>query len=299
MATRGIPVSSGQGGGWSRSVTVATSVPGNAADRPQAPGDAAAEPGPTGRSVPGMRTTRASHAPLQTTALLLAATAATHYLHGLRSAAWARIDTGDLLVWVASTPAEDVVAALLRLVAAAVCWWVGASLVLGFVARALRWRPAVTAVDRLSLPAIRRLADRLVGGSLVVATLTAPATALAAPPVPPTVQAEGALVPPGLLPPVDVGSPRPPTPRSAELPQRPPDLPPGERTVLVQRGDHLWSIATAEVARREGRDPSGLQATDIAPYWLEVVAANRHRLRSGDPDVLLPGERIVLPGGDG
>jgi hypothetical protein len=33
----------------------------------------------------------------------------------------------------------------------------------------------------------------------------------------------------------------------------------------------------------------------VAEYWAKVKAANRHRLPSGDPDLIEPGERIVLP----
>jgi len=33
----------------------------------------------------------------------------------------------------------------------------------------------------------------------------------------------------------------------------------------------------------------------VAEYWAKVVQANRHGLRSGDPDLIYPDERIELP----
>jgi nucleoid-associated protein YgaU len=60
----------------------------------------------------------------------------------------------------------------------------------------------------------------------------------------------------------------------------------------VTPGDNLWTIASAALARGRGRVPSD---RDIAPYWLRVVAANRTTLRSGDPNLIYPGEIVELP----
>ncbi len=59
-----------------------------------------------------------------------------------------------------------------------------------------------------------------------------------------------------------------------------------EHTVVVQRGDHLWKISARH-----------LSGTDrpVAPYWREVVEVNTPSLRSGDPDLIYPGEIISLP----
>jgi hypothetical protein len=46
------------------------------------------------------------------------------------------------------------------------------------------------------------------------------------------------------------------------------------------------------VTRRRAGD---LSEREIARYWLDVVDANRASLRSGDPDVIFPGETIKLP----
>ncbi len=56
-------------------------------------------------------------------------------------------------------------------------------------------------------------------------------------------------------------------------------------------GDSLWRLAEDVVAERLGRAATDVE---ITPYWQSVVEANRSRLRSGDPDVLFPGESVVL-----
>jgi nucleoid-associated protein YgaU len=58
--------------------------------------------------------------------------------------------------------------------------------------------------------------------------------------------------------------------------------------VVVERGDHLWKMS----ARHLGQDASD---EEIAPYWVEVIDTNLHRLRSGDADLIYPGESIEMP----
>lgn len=62
---------------------------------------------------------------------------------------------------------------------------------------------------------------------------------------------------------------------------------------VVERGDSMWSLAEEEVERRIGHDAS---ESDIAPYWVDVVDANRDRVQSGNVDLIFPGEELVLPG---
>jgi nucleoid-associated protein YgaU len=59
-------------------------------------------------------------------------------------------------------------------------------------------------------------------------------------------------------------------------------------SVVVVEGDHLWKIS----ARHLGPDAA---EGEVAPYWREVVAVNTPRLRSGDPDLIYPGEMVELP----
>jgi hypothetical protein len=41
--------------------------------------------------------------------------------------------------------------------------------------------------------------------------------------------------------------------------------------------------------------PSALTNREIAVYWLKVCSVNRDSLRSGDPDLIYPGEIVKLP----
>jgi nucleoid-associated protein YgaU len=63
-------------------------------------------------------------------------------------------------------------------------------------------------------------------------------------------------------------------------------------SVRAARGDNLWMIARDHLAAAGKGEPSNRQ---VAEYWAKVKAANRHRLESSDPDLIEPGEEIVLP----
>jgi nucleoid-associated protein YgaU len=65
-------------------------------------------------------------------------------------------------------------------------------------------------------------------------------------------------------------------------------------TRLVARGDSLWTIARDHLAA-VGKGSGGPTLREVAAYWLRVVEANRHRLVSGDPDLIYPGEQVLLP----
>lgn len=66
---------------------------------------------------------------------------------------------------------------------------------------------------------------------------------------------------------------------------------PQEVTVLA--GDHLWKISKTYL---ESRARQGVSDSEVAPYWRLVIEENRDRIRSGDPDLIYPGETIVMPG---
>jgi nucleoid-associated protein YgaU len=63
-------------------------------------------------------------------------------------------------------------------------------------------------------------------------------------------------------------------------------------TVTVQPGDHLWKISAQHLASVMNEEPA---SGEIAPYWRQVVSINEVTLRSGDPDLIYPGEIVVLP----
>lgn len=64
---------------------------------------------------------------------------------------------------------------------------------------------------------------------------------------------------------------------------------------VVVAGEHLWSIARDQVS------VAGLATDDdtVGTYWRRVVAQNLARIPSGDPDLVVPGQVIVLPAVDG
>lgn len=59
-------------------------------------------------------------------------------------------------------------------------------------------------------------------------------------------------------------------------------------SVVVETGDHLWKISADHLG-------AGAADGEIAPYWRHVVEVNTPRLRSGDPDLIYPGEIVDLP----
>jgi hypothetical protein len=64
----------------------------------------------------------------------------------------------------------------------------------------------------------------------------------------------------------------------------------GRRTVLVRPGDTLWSLAARDL-------PADSPDARIAARWHAIYAANRS-LIGPDPDVIVPGVRVRLPGKD-
>ncbi|HEY3190410.1 MAG TPA: hypothetical protein VGJ70_23165 [Solirubrobacteraceae bacterium] len=69
--------------------------------------------------------------------------------------------------------------------------------------------------------------------------------------------------------------------------------PPG--SVVVQPGDNLWTIAADALASATGRDRVSLSDAEIGRYWTAVCDANRTAFRSGDVDLIAPGEAVTLP----
>lgn len=275
---------------------------------------------------------------------------------GLPAVEWA-----DVLGWLRRHPPELVAAAVVQLAMLVTAWWVLASTTLYLAARALRLPRAVGAIEWVTLPAVRRMADRAAAvslmGSTVVGGAVGPAVAVESSDPPPTpaaaetVEVDGPLEP--ALPPPSVGDPlaaagdggggqQPaaasgnepsdaagdtdqdrdsnrdrdgdgdpgarrsqgePDARSEALAPPSPDGPDpadkldddlavaGER-YRVQPGDHLWAIAKQALSDAWGRAPS---VEEVDGYWRELIAANRDRLTSGDPDLIYPGEHLVVP----
>ena len=79
----------------------------------------------------------------------------------------------------------------------------------------------------------------------------------------------------------------------AELPTRSPTV-----RHTIRTGEHLWGIAATRL-RELGVESGTPSNSTIARYWARVVDLNRSALRSGDPNRVFPGERIILPAFDG
>lgn len=61
----------------------------------------------------------------------------------------------------------------------------------------------------------------------------------------------------------------------------------------VAEGDHFWAIAEQTLQDAWGRVPTD---TEVAPYWRDLVEANRERLLPpDDPDLVYPGQQFVVP----
>jgi nucleoid-associated protein YgaU len=67
-------------------------------------------------------------------------------------------------------------------------------------------------------------------------------------------------------------------------------------TVIVVSGDHIWKISKASLGGKLHREPRN---EEVHPYWLETIEINLDSLRSGDPDLIYPGEELVLPATSG
>lgn len=80
-------------------------------------------------------------------------------------------------------------------------------------------------------------------------------------------------------------------PTSSRIPLTPLSARSGE-SVVVASGDHLWKISDRHLHATFGHNPTN---REILPYWLEVIDVNRPTLRSGNPDLIYPGEVVRLP----
>lgn len=196
---------------------------------------------------------------------------------------------GRLAEWAGRREPAEAAFAVVRLLTLALAWYLLAAATVGTAARALRLGLLTGAVDRLTVPALRRLLNGAMGVTMTFTTCTATmGTATAEPP--PSAAAEVLRrLPdgPGTAPTTTVPPGTAPT-----APTSPPEAAP-PATWEVQPGDHLWSVAEKVLSRAWGRASSD---GETAPYWRVLVEANRAVLRDpGNADLVFPHQVLTVP----
>ena len=220
---------------------------------------------------------------------------------------------GDLF----SVTPEEAIYGAVWLLAIAFTMWLGVTTLLSVAAYSTRLPSMIRAVEWMTLPPIRRLARRTAAVLLAVSSLTVTGAAGAAqiPPIPLVVnqpsstlrivdheQAARSISTPALIPTVSGSFDSAPEGFHDALPAGI-RLPLHHRLVKgsfqgetveyrVEAGDNLWSITAEYMSRYGDRTPT---ESAITRLWQEVIDLNRNRIRSGDPDLIFPGETILLP----
>lgn len=211
-----------------------------------------------------------------------------------------QVPVGHLGTWLRDGDPAIVVVALSRWVALAGAAWLLASTLLYLVAATSRLPAAVRAVRWSTLPAVRRAIDAACVVSVATSVVLAPAAASAVRGGHETTtvgvvrdgRGQLAQLPPDTTTPAT--TPAVPTP----TPVSPPFALPSADEIVVAPGDNLWELAAQHVARATARARDDVADAEIGRYWIQVCDANRARLASGDPNLVYPGERVVLPRGD-
>src|SRR5262245_8672333 len=229
----------------------------------------------------------------------------------------------DLSAWLDRTPPEVMAVALVRLVALAAGWYLAVCTLALTLTRPVGRRRLASAAARATPAVVRRLIAGGGGLGLAAGALVGvvPSTMVAPAPLAPRAAAPaviGAMEDPG--PPTAVTTRPPPEPPAAVMTRLPAEdtptavmkllpatdaprssrSPPAHASELaaappswiVEPGDSFWSIA-AETLAGAGEVPTDRR---VLGYWRRVVEANRGRLLdAGNPDLLVPGQELVLP----
>jgi nucleoid-associated protein YgaU len=230
----------------------------------------------------------------------------------------------DLSAWLDRTPPEVMAVAIVRLVALAAGWYLAVcTLALTLIQPVGRSRVG-SAAARATPAVVRRLVVGAGGLGLAAGTLVGALPSTMVAPAPLTPRPAAASV---------VGASQDPSTPTATMTRGPRDIPtavmtrlptehtptavmtrlPTEHTPRASRsppapatrdrtaappswtvasGDSFWSIA-AETLAQTGEAPTDRR---VIGYWRRVVEANRGRLLDpGNPDLLVPGQELVLP----
>jgi hypothetical protein len=203
--------------------------------------------------------------------------------------------------WLASAAPADAVIAVLRLVGLACAGWLLVTTLAYAGARMLRSQRRWSLLERMTLPVVRRLADRAVAVVLATSSVTGGAAWAAEPVlVPPGAQAV-TVEQPAADAPQDVpaetadgvvtGVPalgRRPAGRAAQ------GTPSDGSVWVVAEGDHLWGIARELLVAERVTGAPAPSDREVHARWLTLLAVNADRLSSGDPDRIFPGEELLV-----
>ncbi|MDQ1455096.1 MAG: resuscitation-promoting factor RpfA [Actinomycetota bacterium] len=216
-----------------------------------------------------------------------------------------RLDVGVVFAgrgWWMYAGTADLAIVLIWWTAAAVAAWTALTTMTCLASRTVPRLRGLRALDACTVPFVRRAVDHFLTWTLAVTcagtAIAAPAYARSAP-----ASAPGSTAPPAVVRVTPDGEivVAPGRERASTPAPTPPSTPPTSNarpattatTVhVVVAGDNLWRIASERLADDRGLVPSDAV---IAPYWSRVVDANRATLRSGDPNLIFPGEVVDLP----
>lgn len=234
-------------------------------------------------------------------ALLVAMVVALHRLGSGSLSTPPLLDRAALQRWLDGRDAVTVAFALVRLVALVLGWYLLVVTTVGLAARATRIPALVRLTDLATIPAVRRVLGAVAGVGLSASAATLMAGSVLPDQVPQVSEvtvAEGGVVLQRLPDQGDVVLRRLPdqdgsaTMRVEDRPAAP-DGSTSSAEWTAQPGDHLWHVAEATLAESWGRAPSD---AEVAPYWQQVVDANRDGLADpGNPDLILPGQVLRVP----
>lgn len=229
-------------------------------------------------------------------------------LHRLGELTWMQVPWGGLDGWLAIAPVEDVVAASLRMIALVIAYWVAGSSALYTLARLTRLPALIRATAWATLPPIRRAIDRAIAVTVTTTALVSPVAPALAQDAPPPAEpiiyqiSDQGVPTPINLPSIDPTLIAPPgtsgagyTPNPAGGVEIGADIaaPVAETIYEVVKGDNLWTISARHL--RDAHPDRTVASDEIAIYWRRVIELNTPSLASGDPNLIYPGEQIVLP----
>lgn len=185
-------------------------------------------------------------------------------------------------------PLDDVVVGIAAAVGALMAAWLAVGTVVSVVDLLRPTRRGRVPAPRLLTPGLHHLVALGLGVALLGVAVPSATTAS----VPLTA---GSSTGPGVEAPDPGWAPSPPAPavRTAApadplvvAPPRPGTA--AEHAVTVRRGDTLWDIAARHL-------PQGATDAEIAAAWPRWYEANSSTI-GDDPDLILPGQRLVAPG---